>query len=755
MSHTDIIIDADPLFEIDQNTRAIRNEIEGRNPIIQYDHNSERFGFSMARYVDGHDMSLCDKVEVHYINIDGTTKEQNEGVYEVKDLAIDTEDENKVKFTWLISQNATQYVGVLSFLIRFSCFEDTATPVYVWNTSVFAGITIAKGMYNSDVIVEQYADVLEAWENRLQPAEQTYNPESEKAQSGKAVAEAVKAAQEELKLQDERLYYYGTVEITPTDTGCFEFKLSEDSTYYTITKFSSTNLEKVVIPYKYNGLPVREIGEKAFWNKRTITSVVIPKSVALIGASAFHYCINLIDINIPDSVTAIDHGVFYGCSGLSTITLPNSITAIPEGLFYDCRGLKNIIIPESVTTIESVVFGDCIALTNVVIPESVTSIGQAFNSQRNSELKIQCEYGSAAHIYALENNIKHSLNSGVFVNEFGGEIFNDFENNMAYGKNSHAEGANTQSGHKGYKMSSVNTSNSDYVVITVNDSTLDEKAIDRYVKGDRIIFEGEDHWVDRLIIDSISSNNNGNSVITAIIDNVKSSYKHDFINADSFKLAEDDYYGDENWLCVAKKDYGQNILQYHSNHSEGEDTYAIGRSSHAEGRKTLAKGNHGHSEGRETEAGYAAHSEGYGSKALGKFSHAENHNCQSNGRSSHAEGAASIANGLAAHAEGQGTIAYGRGTHTEGLKTIAYTDYQHVEGKYNIEDNESRYLHIAGNGEGDNNRSNAYTLDWNGNAWHQGTVEASGIILRSSTPNSNKKFLLTVNDDGAINATEI
>lgn len=37
-----------------------------------------------------------------------------------------------------------------------------------------------------------------------------------------------------------------------------------------------------------------------------------------------------------------------------------------------------------------------------------------------------------------------------------------------------------------------------------------------------------------------------------------------------------------------------------------------------------------------------------------------------------------------------------------------------------------KYLSIAGNGTSDNARSNAHTLDWDGNAWYQGNVTAAG-----------------------------
>ena len=107
------------------------------------------------------------------------------------------------------------------------------------------------------------------------------------------------------------------------------------------------------------------------------------------------------------------------------------------------------------------------------------------------------------------------------------------------------------------------------------------------------------------------------------------------------------------------------------------------------------------------------------------------------------------------HAEGYNTTASGYGSHAEGYYTKNSGDYSHVQGQYNIDDTDGKYAHIVGNGTSDTARSNAHTLDWVGNAWYAGTVEGTAMIVKSSTPNSTKKFKITVNDAGTISATEV
>ena len=124
--------------------------------------------------------------------------------------------------------------------------------------------------------------------------------------------------------------------------------------------------------------------------------------------------------------------------------------------------------------------------------------------------------------------------------------------------------------------------------------------------------------------------------------------------------------------------------------------------------------------------------EGNDATASGRCSHSEGYNTIANGEHSHAEGGDAIASGGDSHAEGLGTMASGIVTHAEGYSTIASSRSQHVQGEYNVEDvvasnsEKGKYAHIVGNGTAVNARSNAHTLDWDGNAWFAGDVYIGG-----------------------------
>ena len=136
-----------------------------------------------------------------------------------------------------------------------------------------------------------------------------------------------------------------------------------------------------------------------------------------------------------------------------------------------------------------------------------------------------------------------------------------------------------------------------------------------------------------------------------------------------------------------------------------------------------------------TDGGKQAVAEGLSTIASGDYSHAEGGGTQAIGVQSHAEGGGTQAEGINSHAEGLSTTASGDISHAEGSETIANHKSQHVFGEFNIADPSpsqadarGNYVEIVGNGTSTNNRSNARTLDWQGNEVLAGTLTVGGNI---------------------------
>ena len=299
---------------------------------------------------------------------------------------------------------------------------------------------------------------------------------------------------------------------------------------------------------------------------------------------------------------------------------------------------------------------------------------------------------------------------------------------------------------------------------------------------------------------------------------------------------------------------------YHSENAPVK--FGAGKNSTVQGSGTTATGPEAHAEGINTKAdGNGSHAEGSNTKATGNYSHAGGYNTEASGTGSHAEGDHTVANRLGMHAEGKYNLydnakymdvvssgieydwrnMYAASEYTFDADTGYYTlvnaepkseaviglyyafSDQYKNGtidslkkpislidsnRYKTEDHrrnlavnlQGKYVHVVGNGVS-SARSNAYTLDWDGNGWFAGDVFVGGasqdegvkllktgeaipipqtasvgqvlavkavdetgkptewevvdhMVVNSSTSGSTKKFKITVDDSGTITATE-
>ena len=139
----------------------------------------------------------------------------------------------------------------------------------------------------------------------------------------------------------------------------------------------------------------------------------------------------------------------------------------------------------------------------------------------------------------------------------------------------------------------------------------------------------------------------------------------------------------------------------------GDSCTASGNQSHAEGYQTIASGN-------------TSHSEGYQTTASGNYSHAEGYVTTSSGYYSHSEGFNTTASGYQSHAEGYGNEAKYSCQHVFGM----YSDPDVKAGAQASD--KGNYIEIVGKGTGNSSRSNARTLDWNGNEVLAGGLKVNG-----------------------------
>ena len=224
-------------------------------------------------------------------------------------------------------------------------------------------------------------------------------------------------------LSAQTTFWIGDIQYEITSTNPAEVEVNNATSAITTANIPST------VTYQETTYDVTAIGDSAFYDCRSLTTVTIPNSVTYIGDRAFKSCSSLTSVSIPNSVTSIGGAAFSGCSSLTSVTIGNSVTSIGDDAFNSCSSLTSVTIPNSITSIGYYAFAFCSALTSVTIPNSVvTSIGDRafYGCSSLTSMTIDMTYipnlsniglNSTLQNLTLGENVT-SIRSGAFNNYF-------------------------------------------------------------------------------------------------------------------------------------------------------------------------------------------------------------------------------------------------------------------------------------------------------------------------------------------------
>lgn len=137
------------------------------------------------------------------------------------------------------------------------------------------------------------------------------------------------------------LYDCGSLaEISVDPTNAFYTSINGvlfDKSQSTLIQFPSSMGGKYAVPET-----VANIGDGAFGDAFTLTSVSIPNSVTNIGVEAFYSCQALADVTLGAKVSNIDRAAFFFCTSLTSVVLPGSVTKIGFEAFAGCQNLSHV-----------------------------------------------------------------------------------------------------------------------------------------------------------------------------------------------------------------------------------------------------------------------------------------------------------------------------------------------------------------------------------------------------------------------------
>lgn len=155
----------------------------------------------------------------------------------------------------------------------------------------------------------------------------------------------------------------------------FAVQMDKTGSHLVVTAVCKKNFDKLEIPAEYKGIPIKEIGSRAF-AQSNIYEIVLPDSIGYIGTCAFADSAQLSKVRLPEGLMALNADTFENCERLERIDLPQSLVSIGSKVFYG-SGLESITIPDSVTLMGMYVFAECSNLESVKLSSACYSTGES------------------------------------------------------------------------------------------------------------------------------------------------------------------------------------------------------------------------------------------------------------------------------------------------------------------------------------------------------------------------------------------
>ena len=223
----------------------------------------------------------------------------------------------------------------------------------------------------------------------------------------------------------------GTDEKDLTDdedaTSAETFLYEEKDGNIIITGITEATVSDVIIPSKINGLPVKEISEYAFINRKDLKTLYVPQSVAKIGYGALSGCSALTAITLPftgaehktrkglndynfgyifgetpynggketmqfyhkDDTEQVEMVYYYIPSSLKEVKITGvKDTHIPYAAFYNCNTINKIILGKNITDIGEFAFSGVVGAIEWEAPQIQTVGEHAFEDFKGEEITI-------------------------------------------------------------------------------------------------------------------------------------------------------------------------------------------------------------------------------------------------------------------------------------------------------------------------------------------------------------------------------
>lgn len=180
--------------------------------------------------------------------------------------------------------------------------------------------------------------------------------------------------------------FYGCTSLKEITVPATVYKIEEGAFCY------CTSLTSVKLP-----AALEELESTAFAGCSALASINIPGRIKTIEKNTFADCVKLAEVTFPEksNLHTVGEGAFVNCTSLTSVSLPTTVSTIESGAFSYCTALTDITLPRGISTVKKFAFGGCSSATSLYIPAGVTILGEQAFDGCTALKRIEVDSGNA------------------------------------------------------------------------------------------------------------------------------------------------------------------------------------------------------------------------------------------------------------------------------------------------------------------------------------------------------------------------
>ena len=146
------------------------------------------------------------------------------------------------------------------------------------------------------------------------------------------------------------------------------------------------------------------------YDNTEIKELVIPDGTSKISCGAFYNCLSFVSVKIANSVKSVEESAFYGAENINRVDVGDGVNTIGASAFYGCKNLNTVSFGDGIKSIGGYAFRGSNSLDKIIVKDIEVWCGIDFNpEQYGTPFLTNTQPDKYIHLYSNDTHVISDL----------------------------------------------------------------------------------------------------------------------------------------------------------------------------------------------------------------------------------------------------------------------------------------------------------------------------------------------------------